>query len=122
MKFLTSLGKGKKVSDSEIIDWANKRVRDAGRSTSMSSFKDKSLKTSEFFFDLLFAVEKRIINWDLVTAASTEEEQLLNARYAISIARKLGAVIFLLPEDVVEVKDKLILTFVAAIMAVSLQK
>lgn len=122
MKFLTQLGNGKKVADAEILEWANTRVKNAGRSTSMSSFKDKSLKTSEFFFDLLFAVEKRVINWDLVTAAATEEDQLLNARYAISIARKLGSVIFLLPEDIVEVRDKLVLTFVAAIMAVALQK
>jgi plastin-1 len=32
----------------------------------------------------------------------------MNAKYAISIARKLGATIFVLPEDIVEVKPKMV--------------
>lgn len=34
------------------------------------------------------------------------------AKLAISIARKLGALIFLTPEDIVELRAKLIMTFV----------
>lgn len=33
----------------------------------------------------------------------------MNAKYAISIARKLGATIFVLPEDIVEVKSKMVI-------------
>ncbi len=44
--------------------------------------------------------------------------ELLNAKYAISLARKLGCCVFLLPEDIVEVKAKLILTFVGTLMSV----
>jgi hypothetical protein len=33
----------------------------------------------------------------------------MNAKYAISIARKLGATIFALPEDIVEVKSKMVI-------------
>eukprot|EP00474_Spongospora_subterranea_P000513 CRZ00971.1 hypothetical protein [Spongospora subterranea] len=120
IKFLTELGGGVVMSDEKIIQWANDKVSNANRSSRMSSFKDASLKSSEFFFDLLFSVENRIINWELVTPAQTKDDQLLNARYAISVARKLGSIIFLLPEDIVEVKDKMIMTFVAAIMAASL--
>lgn len=40
-----------------------------------------------------------------------------NAKYAISVARKLGATIFLLPEDIVEVKPRMILTFIGSLMA-----
>jgi len=43
---------------------------------------------------------------------------MANAKYAISMARKLGATIFLLPEDIVEVKNKMILTFIGSLMAV----
>jgi plastin-1 len=43
----------------------------------------------------------------------------LNAKYAISITRKLGGTIFVLPEDIVEVKPKMILTFVGTLMAIS---
>jgi plastin-1 len=41
------------------------------------------------------------------------------ARLAISVLRKLGGVVFVVSEDLVEDKPKLRLTFVAAIMAVS---
>jgi hypothetical protein len=44
--------------------------------------------------------------------------EMLNAKYAINVARKLGCCVFLLPEDIVEVKSKLLLTFVGALMSV----
>jgi hypothetical protein len=123
IKFLSKLTvDGAQVNDEQIIEWANKKVADAGRPSSMRNFKDKSLATSHFFFDLLHAVTPDIINWDLVTGADNDEDKLLNAKYAISVARKIGCTIFLLPEDIVEVKDKMILTFVAAIMTVALQQ
>jgi len=123
IKFLSNLTMdGSQVNDEQIVEWANKKVADAGRPSSMRSFKDKTLATSHFFFDLLHAVTPDIINWDLVTGADNDEDKLLNAKYAISVARKIGCTIFLLPEDIVEVKDKMILTFIAAIMTVALQQ
>jgi len=121
IKFLSKLTLGgAQVTDEQIIEWANKKVAEAGRPSTMKGFKDKTLNTSHFFFDLLHSVNEDVINWDLVTSADTDEDKLLNAKYAISVARKLGCTIFLLPEDIVEVKDKMILTFVAAIMSVAL--
>lgn len=38
----------------------------------------------------------------------SDDDATLNARYAISIARKIGATIFLLPEDIVEVRPRLV--------------
>lgn len=43
-----------------------------------------------------------------------------NAKYAISIARKLGASIFLVWEDIKEVKTKMLTTFLAALYDVYL--
>ncbi len=45
----------------------------------------------------------------------SEEDLQLNAKYVISVARKLGATVFSLWEDIREVKPKMIMTFVAAI-------
>lgn len=39
-----------------------------------------------------------------------------NARYALTVARKLGAVLFVMPEDIVEGNSKMILTLVASLM------
>jgi len=122
IKFLSRLSMfGHQVKDEQIIEWANKKVKDAGRPSEMKSFKDKTLATSHFFFDLLYTLNGDIINWDLVTDGDSGENKLLNAKYAISVARKLNCTIFLLPEDIVEVKEKMILTFVAAMMTVALQ-
>lgn len=125
LKFLAEVqrqqfGGKKDVQDQDIIDWANDKVKAAGHSqVRMQSFKDKSLADGVFFLELLRAVEPRVIDDEFVTMGDTEEDRMLNARYAISITRKLGGVIFLLPEDIVEVKPKMILTFVASIMSVA---
>lgn len=46
----------------------------------------------------------------------------MNATYIISVARKLGCSIFLLPDDIIEVNQKMILTLTASIMYWSLQQ
>ena len=41
----------------------------------------------------------------------------LPRRYAIACARKLGCALFCLPEDLVEVRPKMVMSFVASVMA-----
>lgn len=43
--------------------------------------------------------------------------KLKNAQYAITIARKSGAMVYALPEDIVEVNPKMVMTIFACIMA-----
>jgi plastin-1 len=110
---------GKAVTDAMMIDWANARIAADGSIIQIKSFKDKRLNDGLFFCDLLKAIEPRVINPEFVNReAESEPDRLLNARYAISVARKLGATLFLLPEDITEVKPKMMLTFVASIMAI----
>lgn len=47
----------------------------------------------------------------------TSQEKLANAKYAISMARKAGARIYALPEDIAEVKPKMVMTVFACLMA-----
>jgi len=108
----------KDVTDADIINWANETVKRGNRTSSMSNFKDPSLKTGVFLIDLLNGIRPKTVNYDIVTPGNTEEEQQSNAKYAISIARKLGASIFLLPEDIIEVKPKMIMTFCGTLMAI----
>ena len=72
--------------------------------------------------DLLSAVEPRCINLAMVTPGGSVTEREMNAKYVISIARKLGCSIFLLWEDIVEVNAKMILVFVASLMLHTMQK
>ncbi|CAN6479200.1 unnamed protein product [Victoria cruziana] len=122
LKNLRSHSQGKEVTDADILNWANSKIRNAGRTSAMESFKDKSLSNGIFFLELLSAVEPRVVNWNLVTKGETDEEKRLNATYIISVARKLGCSIFLLPEDIMEVNQKMILTLTASIMYWSLKQ
>ncbi|XP_052208725.1 fimbrin-3-like isoform X3 [Diospyros lotus] len=122
LKNLRSCSQGKEITDSHIMNWANKKVKSTGRNSHMESFKDKNLSSGLFFLELLSAVEPRVVNWNLVTKGESDEEKRLNATYIISVARKLGCSIFLLPEDIVQVNQKMILTLIASIMYWSLQQ
>jgi len=114
---LKEVGGGAPVSEQAMVKWANDAVSASGKVSTMKSFKDASLKDSVFFLELLDAI-RPVVDWNIVQRGNSEAELLNNAKYAISIARKLGATIFVLPEDITESKDKMILTFIGSIMAV----
>ncbi|XP_057507300.1 fimbrin-5-like isoform X2 [Actinidia eriantha] len=120
LKNLRSSSRGKEITDNDILNWANNKVKSSGRTSQMESFKDKNLSNGVFFLELLSAVEPRVVNWSVITKGETDEDKKLNATYIISVARKLGCSIFLLPEDIIEVNQKMILTLTASIMYWSL--
>lgn len=103
--------------EQEIIDWANASVKDI----QIANFADKKLSDGIFLIKLAASIEPRIVNWDLVTKGETDDEKQQNAKYAISIARKLGAVIFLVWDDVLEVNKKMMLVFIAGLYEMKMQ-
>jgi len=115
-------GSGAPITDAEIVSWANEQVATQGSGRAIRDFGDKSLGDSLYLIDLLAAVEPRAVNRELVTPGVSEEERKMNARYAVSCARKVGCSLFLLWEDIVEVRPKMILCFVAAVMATALSR
>jgi len=115
---LKEVGGGVAVSEDAMIKWSNELVKKHGKSTTMANFKDTSLKTSHFFLDLLDAIRPGCVDQAIILHSGSDTDNMANAKYSISMARKLGATIFLLPEDIVEVKHKMILTFVGSLMAV----
>jgi len=94
---------GGKTED-DLVKWANDAV--GGKHPSIVDLKDKQMSDSKFLIYLCSAVEPRAVNWDLVLEGSTDDEKMNNAKYAISVARKLGAVIFCIWEDLVQVNPK----------------
>ncbi|EFA82649.1 actin bundling protein [Heterostelium album PN500] len=109
---------GKPIGDADIVEWANNKLRSAGKST-ISGFKDGKLADARPILDLIEAIRPGSVDSSLVTTSGTAEDNLLNAKLAISTARKIGAVVFSLPEDIVEVKPKMMMTLFAGLMAVS---
>lgn len=114
LKLLKDLGGGKKISEEDIIAWANSKVPDH----QIKSFKDKSLGNAVFLCELCHSISPKSVNPDMVKKDEplSEQDCLMNARYAISCARKLGGAIFCLDLDITEVKPKMILAFVASLM------
>ena len=115
---------GREITDEDMINWANEMVQKRKKSSSsvvtIKSFRDPELKSGRFLLELLAAVNPKIVNFDLVTPGKSEEDAKSNAKYAISVARKMGASIFLLPEDIFSVQPKMLLTFIGTIMAIHL--
>jgi plastin-1 len=100
------------VTEDQLLEWANERVTKVPK---ISSFKDQSLKSGLFLIHLLGSLDKDVVDWSLLTDGKTDEEIQKNAGYAISCARKLGVPAFIVWEDVRDVRQKMIMVFVAAL-------
>lgn len=61
--------------------------------------------------DLIDAIKPGSINYDVLKDTGTEADNLANSKYAVSMARKAGARIYALPEDIAEVKHKMVSNF-----------
>jgi plastin-1 len=105
------LGK-REMTDAEMVRWANDMSRKGGRNTSIRSFKDPSIASGVFLLDVLNGMKSAYVDYDLVTSGSTDEEAYMNAKLSISIARKMGATIWLVPEDICQVRSRLVTTFI----------
>ena len=97
-----------------MINWCNEIT--AGKCDPIKDFKDKSLSDGKMMIHVCSAIEPRCVNWDLVLEGTDDEQKKNNAKYAISCARKLGAVIFCIWEDLVAVNAKQNLIFFATMM------
>lgn len=105
------LGK-REITDAEMVKWANEMSRKGGKSSSIRSFKDSSIGTGNFLLDVLNGMKSSYVDYDLVTPGRTDEDAYLNAKLSISIARKMGATIWLVPEDICQVRSRLVTTFI----------
>jgi plastin-1 len=109
---------GRDLTDSDILKWAKEKIAKGGKSTTVRSFSDPSISTAHFLLDVLNGIKPGYVDYNLVHPGSTEDERYANARLAISIARKMGALIWLVPEDINEVRSRLIFSFVGSLMAI----
>lgn len=113
-----SMGK-RDISDSDMVKWANDQSRKGGKSSSIRSFKDSSLGNGIYLLDVLNGMKSSYVDYELVAPGRTPEESYANAKLAISIARKMGATIWLVPEDICQVRSRLVTTFIGSLMSTS---
>ncbi|KAK8206488.1 fimbrin [Zalaria obscura] len=107
----------REISDADMVAWANGMSKKGGRSSAIRSFKDQSLGNGIFLLDVLNGMKSSYVDYDMVASGRNEEEAYANAKLAISIARKMGATIWLVPEDICNVRSRLIVTFIGSLMA-----
>uniref|UniRef100_A0A4W4FQZ4 Plastin 1 n=1 Tax=Electrophorus electricus TaxID=8005 RepID=A0A4W4FQZ4_ELEEL len=123
VKVLSDIGDGEKVKDQVIINWVNNTLQEGRKDSFIKSFKDKSISTSYPVIDLIDtvapgAIKNEMVKWGDLSA----EDKLNNAKYAISVARKIGAKVYALPDDIVEVNPKMVMTVFACLMGRGLNK
>lgn len=95
-------------TEESLMKWANGRVTQHA-----SNFRDKSISSGIFLIQLYGSIEPRAVNHELVTPGQDTEGKEQNAKYALSLARSLGASVFCVWEDIVEANPKMIMTLVA---------
>ncbi|KAG5450450.1 Plastin-3 [Clonorchis sinensis] len=112
------------ITETEIIDWANERLRLSGKTTRISremGFTDPNLASGMSIIDLIDAIRPGSVNYNVVMPGRTKADQLANAKYAIPLARRIGAAVFAVPEDIVEMKAKMIMTIFACLMIADME-
>lgn len=97
-------------SEGQLIEWVNEVT-----GKDVKGFGDEAFADGNILIELARSIEPRVVNEDLVMKGETEEEKTLNAKYAISIARKLGAIVFLVYDDILGLNKKMLLIFVCSL-------
>ena len=130
--------KNRKLNEADVLAWANSMLDFSGSQHRITSFKDPELSNSLTFLELLKAIEPRAVQEKHITPGRatfsipflllkcsavgvTPKEKEMNARYVLSVARKLGATIFIIWEDIAEVKPKMLLLLIASFMLLDRQ-
>ncbi|KIX03644.1 uncharacterized protein Z518_07197 [Rhinocladiella mackenziei CBS 650.93] len=104
------------LSDADMMKWANDMSRKGGKTSSVRSFKDPAITSGIFLLDVLNGMKSSYVDYELVTPGRTPDDAYANAKLSISIARKMGSTIYLLPDDIVQGRARLVTTFVGALM------
>eukprot|EP00486_Rosalina_sp_Unknown_P003993 CAMPEP_0201572722 /NCGR_PEP_ID=MMETSP0190_2-20130828/16136_1 /ASSEMBLY_ACC=CAM_ASM_000263 /TAXON_ID=37353 /ORGANISM="Rosalina sp." /LENGTH=932 /DNA_ID=CAMNT_0047998835 /DNA_START=103 /DNA_END=2904 /DNA_ORIENTATION=- len=126
---------GKEVTDADILKWSKETFAKSQnpKCQCAKSFRDRGLTTCLFYLELMKVicdegtVKDELINYDVPPLTSSSDDNMMservaNARYAISLIRMHGGDIFVLPEDLVIMDSKAVLSAYAAIMTVDYEK
>ena len=96
-----------------MLRWANAKVAAQSGLLPVTKLSDATLASGVYVLTLIKAVAPRSVDLAQVTSGATPEDKKLNARLAISCARRAGCMIFALWEDIVECKPKMLLVMCA---------
>jgi plastin-1 len=95
-------------TEQDLLDWVSQTEH-------VTSFSDPKFANGRLLIRLCEKVDPSVVDWSLVKPGDSESDKELNAKYAIALARKLGAVIFLVWDDIPDLNKKMILIFVCSL-------
>lgn len=64
---------GSPIVEKEIVQWVNKKLESAGKTSSIRSFQDSVIADSKVVLDLIDAIKPGAVNYDLIKSGGTEE-------------------------------------------------
>ena len=67
---------GSPIVETEIIEWANQRLKEGGRGVTIRHFQDKVNKTALPVINLIDAMRPGTVNFDIVHADPKSDEEL----------------------------------------------
>jgi hypothetical protein len=114
LKAFKKLGGGARIKDEQIVSWANGKTEPRG--VTITGFKDESIASAKPILTALDVVKPGQVDWSLFEDVDDPDKRKRNAMYAMSIIKKLGGTLFALPEDIVEVNPKMVMTVYASLM------
>jgi len=130
INFLSSMS-SKQLTEKDVVEWANTKVASMapaaanaqlGAVAPIQRLSDSSLSSGIYVLSLLKAVAPRSVDLAQVTPGVKPDDKKLNAKLAVSCARKAGCLVFLLWEDIVEYRPKMLLVLFATLMQLDLAR
>jgi plastin-3 len=64
---------GNPIIEKEIVQWVNKKLASAGKTTSIKSFQDSSISNAKVVIDLVDAIKEGSVNYDNVKDGDDDE-------------------------------------------------
>ena len=95
-------------TEQDLLNWVSETEY-------VTAFNDAKFADGTLLLKLCAQVDASVVDQNLIRTGGSEEDKELNAKYAIAIARKLGAVLFLVWNDIPERNKKMILLYVCAL-------
>jgi len=115
MNFIADLD----MDQAHVLAWANAQVAASGCDIQLTRFGDPEIKSGVFLLRLMAAVAPEALDQANIKPGFTPHDQQLNAKLAISTSHKMGARVFCGWHDIIEARPKLMLSMMAAVMAVA---
>jgi hypothetical protein len=120
------------ITEQDILDWANCKLQQvkplassdaASQASVIRSFKDPLLSSGVILLQLLHVLAPELVDLSFVTPGHTAEQRQSNARYALSLADKMGCSLFLVWEDLVDPpQPRMVLVLLASLMYQDLRR